>query len=82
MKPLEYDTKFSKKGKGKLLTFIFDDEKFQMTDTVNEHGCPDKAMCAANDYFLLPEGAWFGPDESCGLGKKDTWVWRRGNFFD
>ena len=80
MKPLEFDTKFCKNGKGRLLTFIYDDEKFQMTDSTNEHGCPHKAMCAANDYFLLPEGAWFGPDESC--GKKDTWVWQRGNFFD
>jgi len=74
-----YDTKFSNKGKGRLLTFIFDNEKFQMTDTVNEHGCPDNAMCAANDYFLLPEGAWFGPEDG---SKKDTWVWQKGNFFD
>ena len=50
-----------------------------MTDTVNEHGCPDKAMCAANDYFLLPEGAWFGPQDG---SPKDTWVWHKGNFFD
>ena len=73
--------------KGTLLTFKVNDHVFQMTDTVNEYGCPDEAMSAANDYFTrvgvdMPEGAWFGPDESCGLGKKDTWVWRRGNFFD
>ena len=74
-----YDTKFSNKGKGRLLTFIFDNEKFQMTDTVDKHGCPDNAMCAANDYFLLPEGAWFGPRDG---SKKDTWVWQKGNFFD
>lgn len=80
MKPLEFDTKFCKNGKGRLLTFIYDDEKFQMTDSTNEHGCPHKAMCAANDYFLLPEGAWFGPEDPG--GKKDTWVWQRGNFFD
>jgi len=75
-------SKFLKNGKGKLLTFIFDEEKFVMTDTTNEYGCPDNAMTAANDYFDLPMGGWFGPDESCGSGKKDTWVWQRGNFFD
>ena len=65
--------------KGKLLTFVFDDDTFQMTDTVNEHGCPDKAMDAANNYFDLPQGAWFGPRDG---SPKDTWVWHRGNFFD
>lgn len=67
------------KGEGKLLTFIFDDEKFQMTDTVNEYGVPNKAMDAANSYFDLPQGAWFGPSEG---SPKNTWVWQLGNFFD
>ena len=74
---------FNKGGclkKVELLTFIFDNDKFQMTDTVNEHGCPDNAMEAANNYFDLPMGAWFGPNDPG--GKKDTWVWVRGNFFD
>jgi len=41
---------------------------------------PDKAMDAANDYFDLPMGAWFGPEDPG--GKKDTWVWVKGNFWD
>ena len=50
-----------------------------MTDTVNDHGCPDNAMEAANDYFDLPQGAWFGPEEG---SPKNTWIWRLGNYFD
>jgi hypothetical protein len=68
-----------KNKKGKLLTFVFDDEKFYMTDTLNKHGVPDKAMEAANNYFDLPMGAWFGPEDG---SAKDTWVWHKGNFFD
>ena len=64
---------------GTLLTFKFGDRIFQMTDTVNDHGCPDKAMCAANDYFDLPQGAWFGPRDG---SPKNTWIWHLGNFFD
>ena len=64
---------------GALLTFKFADRIFQMTDTVNKHGCPDKAMCAANSYFDLPEGAWFGPEDG---SPENTWIWHLGNFFD
>jgi hypothetical protein len=70
--------------KGTLLTFKVNDHVFQMTDTVNEHGCPDNAMVAANDYFTkvdvdMPEGAWFGPEDG---SPEKTWVWQLGNFFD
>ena len=66
-------------NKGILLTFKFNNDVFQMTDTVNDHGCPDKAMCAANDYFDLPEGAWFGPSEG---SPENTLIWQLGNYFD
>ena len=66
--------------KGTLLTFKYNDDIFQMTDTVNDVGAPDNAMSVANDYFDLPQGAWFGPTDPG--GKKDTWVWQLGNFFD
>ena len=70
--------------KGNLLTFKVNDHVFQMTDTVNDVGCPDKAMVAANDYFTkvgvdMPEGAWFGPSEG---SPENTWIWQLGNFFD
>ena len=39
------------------LTFIFDDQKFEMEDTLNEYGVPDNAMGAANKHFDLPEVA-------------------------
>ena len=61
------------------LTFIFDDQKFEMEDTLNEYGVPDNAMGAANKHFNLPEGAWFGPSDG---SPSNTWIWRRGNFFD
>ena len=69
---------------GTLLTFKVNDRVFQMTDTVNEYGCPDKAMVAANDYFTkiqvdMPEGAWFGPRDG---SPKNTWIWQLGNYFD
>ena len=67
------------KNPGTLLTFKFNDDVFQMTDTVNDHGCPDNAMEAANDYFDLPQGAWFGPEDG---SPKNTWIWRLGNYFD
>ena len=70
------------KKNGKLLTFVFDNDKFQMTDIVDQYGMPDKAMEAANNYFDLPMGAWFGPKDPGPGGKKDTWVWVRGNFWD
>ena len=59
------------------LTFIFDDKKFEMEDTVNKHGLPDNAMGAANRHFDLPQGAWFKR-----VDDELTWVWHRGNFFD
>ena len=69
--------------KGNLLTFKVNDHIFQMTDTVNDVGCPDKAMVAANDYFTkvdvdMPERAWFGPSEG---SPENTWIWQLGNFF-
>ena len=66
-------------NQGTLLTFKFNDNIFQMTDTVNDHGCPDNAMSAANDYFDLPQGAWFGPEDG---SPENTWIWQLGNFFD
>ena len=65
--------------KGTLLTFKYNDDIFQMTDTVNDVGAPDNAMSAANDYFDLPQGAWFGPSDG---SPKNTWIWKLGNFFD
>ena len=65
------------------LTFIFDDKKLEMEDTVNEYGVPDNAMSVANNAFSyagsMPEGAWFGPSDG---SPANTWIWRRGNFFD
>ena len=61
------------------LTFIFDDEKFEIEDTINEHGVPDTGMEAANNHFDLPQGAWFGPRDG---SPANTWIWHRGNFFD
>jgi hypothetical protein len=43
------------------LKFIFDNETFEIEDTINEHGVPLTGMEKANDHFDLPEGAWFGP---------------------
>ena len=58
------------------LTFIFDDQKFEMEDTLNEYGVPDNAMGAANKHFNLPEGAWFGPRDgsqlTLGSGTEET----------
>ena len=65
--------------KGTLLTFKFNNDIFQMTDTVNDAGAPDNAMSAANDYFDLPQGAWFGPSDG---SPENTWIWKLGNFFD
>ena len=61
------------------LTFIFDDAKFEIEDTINEHGVPLTGMEKANDHFDLPEGAWFGPSDG---SPKNIWIWHRGNFFD
>jgi len=67
--------------KGTLLTFKYNDDIFQMTDTVNDAGAPDNAMSAANDYFDLPQGAWFDHDDEDTI-PEGTYVWRLGNFFD
>jgi hypothetical protein len=60
----------------KTFTFIFDDKKFKAKDIPNGK-C---AMEQANNYFDLPEGAWFGNKGT--TTKSDSFVWVKGNFFD
>jgi hypothetical protein len=62
----------------KTYTFIFDGKKFKAKDIPN-------GMCAmeqANNYFDLPQGAWFGNNQSDIIEKNDTFTWVKGNFFD
>ena len=35
------------------LTFIFDDQKFEMEDTLNEYGVPDNAMGRSEERRAL-----------------------------
>ena len=60
----------------KTYTFIFDGNIFKAQDT-------EGGLCAmeqANNYFDLPEGAWFGNKGT--TTKSDSFVWVKGNFFD
>ncbi len=62
----------------KTYTFIFDGNIFKAQD--NEGGL--SAMEQANNYFYLPQGAWFGDNNSDIIDKNDTFTWVKGNFFD
>jgi hypothetical protein len=66
-------TKKERRNKMQKQTFIFDDEIFISSD--------NNAMEKANYHFDLPQGAWFGNEDDKDISK-DTYKWRRGNFFD
>jgi hypothetical protein len=62
----------------KTYTFIFDGNIFKAQD-IGGGLC---AMEQANNYFDLPQGAWFGDNNSDIIDKNDTFTWVKGNFFD